>query len=107
RAADRAYGAGDAEVEALAREFYEVMTKRLFEPNSPTLMNAGWPLGQLSACFVLPVADELSNGTSGIYDTLRSMALVHQSGGGPGFSFSRIRPTGDHVRPPPAWPAGR
>src|SRR3954469_17128994 len=97
-AADRPYGATDAEVEALAREFYAVMTKRLFEPNSPTLMNAGRPLGQLSACFVLPVDDELSNGGSGIYDTLRSMALVHQSGGGTGFSFSRIRPQGDHVR---------
>lgn len=97
-AADRAYGASEMEIQGLAREFYEVMTKRLFEPNSPTLMNAGRPLGQLSACFVLPVADELSNGTSGIYDTLRSMALVHQSGGGTGFSFSRIRPTGDHVR---------
>jgi ribonucleoside-diphosphate reductase alpha chain len=97
-AADRAYGAGEGEVEALARDFYAVMTQRLFEPNSPTLMNAGRPLGQLSACFVLPVSDELSNGSSGIYDTLRSMALVHQSGGGTGFSFSRIRPEGDHVR---------
>ena len=96
--ADRAYGATDEEIESLAREFYLVMTRRLFEPNSPTLMNAGRPLGQLSACFVLPVSDELSNGGSGIYDTLRSMALVHQSGGGTGFSFSRIRPQGDHVR---------
>jgi ribonucleoside-diphosphate reductase alpha chain len=96
--ADRAYGATDEQVEATAREFYALMTKRLFEPNSPTLMNAGRPLGQLSACFVLPVDDALSNNKSGVYDTLRSMAMVHQSGGGTGFSFSRIRPSGDLVR---------
>jgi len=96
--ADRAYGASEAAIEEMAREFYALMTTGTFEPNSPTLMNAGRPLGQLSACFVLPVDDALSNGDSGIYDTLRSMALVHQSGGGTGFSFSRIRPTGDNVR---------
>jgi ribonucleoside-diphosphate reductase alpha chain len=96
--ADRRYGASPGAVDQLTQAFYAMMGERLFMPNSPTLMNAGRPLGQLSACFVLPVDDALSNGKSGIYDTLRSMALVHQSGGGTGFSFSRLRPKNDIVR---------
>ncbi len=95
---DSVYGASDSAVDEVARQFYDLMINGKFEPNSPTLMNAGRPLGQLSACFVLPVDDALSNGQSGIYDTLKSMALVHQSGGGTGFSFSRLRPEGYTVR---------
>ena len=96
--ADARYGASSSDIAAVAQEFYAQMVTGRFEPNSPSLLNAGRPLAQLAACFVLPVSDALVNGRDGIYDTLAHMSLVHQSGGGTGFSFSRLRPKGAMVR---------
>ncbi|MGB9898741.1 adenosylcobalamin-dependent ribonucleoside-diphosphate reductase, partial [Thermanaerothrix sp.] len=86
------------DVMQVARDYYRLLTSKKFFPNSPTFTGAGTPLGQLAACFVLPISDDMGREPDGIFQTLRDAALIQQTGGGNGFSFSRLRPKGALVK---------
>ena len=88
----------DGDVLKRAHQFYALLTGKRFFPNSPTFTGAGTPLGQLAACFVLPIADDMGRHPAGIFQTLRDAALIQQTGGGNGFSFSRLRPQNTLVK---------
>src|SRR5262245_48189363 len=88
----------DADVLQRTVEYYHLLSSKKFFPNSPTFTGAGTPLGQLAACFVLPITDDMGRDSAGIFQTLRDAALIQQTGGGNGFSFSRLRPKGALVQ---------
>src|SRR5687767_1791957 len=88
----------DADVQQRTIEYYHLLSSKKFFPNSPTFTGAGTPLGQLAACFVLPITDDMGRDSAGIFQTLRDAALIQQTGGGNGFSFSRLRPHGALVQ---------
>jgi ribonucleoside-diphosphate reductase alpha chain len=92
------WGSSEAQVADRAREFYRLLTGKAFFPNSPTFTGAGTALGQLAACFVLPITDDMGRDPAGIFQTLRDAALIQQTGGGNGFAFSQLRPKGTLVK---------